>query len=133
MGESDWLGARTVELSPLSLGADRSKVAEQLVATKIIELVVMGITNKRIRVDRAKYSYMCGMYYSRPTRNVVHVLYSSVIITFVRRYSMKVRKYESSTYSTFVVVLLYSSMYGSSTKVLSYFVLSYLRRYFRTK
>jgi len=90
VGESDWLGARTVELSPLSLGADRSKVAEQLVATKIIELVVMGITNKRIRVDRAKYSYMCGMYYSRPTRNVVHVLYvySSVIITFVRRYSI---------------------------------------------
>ena len=90
MGESDWLGARTVELSPLSLGADRSKVAEQLVATKIIELVVMGITNKRIRVDRAKYSYMCGMYYSRPTHNVVHVLYvySSVIITFVRRYSI---------------------------------------------
>ena len=82
MGESDWLGARTVELSPLSLGADRSKVAEQLVATKIIELVVMGITNKRIRVDRAKYSY------------VVHV----------RNVPSKVPSYES----TFVLLKAYT-------------------------
>ena len=81
-GESDWLGARTVELSPLSLGADRSKVAEQLVATKIIELVVMGITNKRIRVDRAKYSY------------VVHV----------RNVPSKVPSYES----TFVLLKAYT-------------------------